>query len=36
MEVSLTSATLFWLLVPLPLLIVWAIWSYVLEGRDKK
>ncbi len=32
-QVSLTAATWFWLVVPMPLLIVWAIATYVIEGR---
>ncbi|EEG78096.1 hypothetical protein DealDRAFT_0973 [Dethiobacter alkaliphilus AHT 1] len=36
MEISLTPATWFWLLVPMPLLIVWAILSYIKEGRDSQ
>lgn len=34
MEYSLTAATWFWLLVPMPLLIVWAIISYFMEKGD--
>jgi len=34
MEYSLTAATWFWFLVPMPLLIVWAVISYFREGRD--
>ena len=34
MEYSLTAATWFWLLVPMPLLIVWAIISYYKEKGD--
>ncbi|EGL81505.1 hypothetical protein CathTA2_3051 [Caldalkalibacillus thermarum TA2.A1] len=33
---SLTPATWFWLVVPMPLLIVWAIWTYVKEGGSEE
>lgn len=32
---ELTAATWFWLLVPMPLLIVWAILSYFHEKRGE-
>lgn len=32
-QAGLTPATWFWLTVPMPLLIVWAIVTYVREGR---
>jgi hypothetical protein len=35
MEYGMTLPTLLWLLVPMPLLIVWAVWSYIKEGGDK-
>ncbi len=33
---TLTLATWFWLLVPMPLLIVWAIISYYKEGAGEE
>lgn len=33
-QYTLTAATWFWFLVPMPLIVVWAIWSYVKEGAD--
>ncbi len=36
MDVTLTQATWFWLLVPMPLLVIWAILSYLTEGRKKR
>lgn len=35
MDLSLTPATWFWLLVPMPLCIVWAIWTYFREGKKE-
>lgn len=36
MEYTLTLATWFWFLVPMPLMVVWAVWTYVKEtGGDK-
>jgi hypothetical protein len=34
-QFTLTGATWFWLVVPMPLLIVWAIWTYISEGRSE-
>ncbi len=36
MEQGLTTATLFWLFVPMPLLIVWAVLSYFMEKGERK
>lgn len=36
MDYGITAATWFWLLVPMPLLVVWAIWGFLKERRDSK
>ena len=35
-EYTLTAATWFWLLVPMPLLVVWAIISYFKEKKEEE
>jgi hypothetical protein len=32
---TLTAATWFWLLVPMPLMVLWAIWSYYSERKEE-
>jgi hypothetical protein len=34
MDQVLTGATLFWLFVPMPLLVVLSLISYMIEGRE--
>ncbi|SET73990.1 hypothetical protein SAMN05421676_107141 [Salinibacillus kushneri] len=31
----ITGWTLFWFAVPMPLLVVWAIYTYFKEGKDE-
>ncbi|SDN16792.1 hypothetical protein SAMN05216498_1554 [Tenuibacillus multivorans] len=33
---SITAGTWFWFFVPIPLLVVWAIITFIKEGREEE